>query len=206
MTRFIAILAAMLIAGSAGAVTQRASETDASGGDFSNSHRTPSVIASDILTVTGAQNRNSDIDWIVFDGFADGTERLDFTFTNEGGEWGGLHLRLKADPFKNRHDWWPLLDAWSIDGVTGARSKTVSYVLGGTTGPIHVALDFYNGNDFRNGNGLAYTIAKIVGAPEVAPMSAPAPGPSPVPVPAALPLALAGLGALGAVGWRRKRG
>lgn len=40
----------------------------------------------------------------MFDGIGEGTERLDFTFTNPGGSWGGLNLRLKYAPLKNIHD------------------------------------------------------------------------------------------------------
>lgn len=196
MTRLattIAFLAAMAFAGAAGAATLVATEIDAMGGDYSNSHRSPTVFAQDVALVTGAQNRKSDTDWLLFDGFAVGTERLEFTFSNVGGMWGGLNLRLKDEAFRNGNDWWPLLDSWSIGNVTDERSVTVSYVLNGYTGPIYVALDFYKDNDFRNGDGLGYSIARIGG--ELLPETAPAP----VPLPAGGALALAGLGALAAL-------
>lgn len=203
MTRtvtMLALLATMAFAGSAGAATVVANETDAKGGDFSNSHANPTVFAQDVALVSGTQNRKSDTDWLMFDGFAPGTERLEFTFSNPGGDWGGLNLRLKAEPFKNTHDWWPLLDSWSLDGVTDERSLTVSYVLKGYTGPIYVALDFYKDNDFRGGDGLDYTIARIGDAylPETGI------APAPVPLPAGGALALAGLAALAALRSRRR--
>ncbi len=193
MTRLataLALLTTMVLAGSAGAATVVSTETDANGGDFSNSHKTPSVFAPDVAVVTGSQNRKSDIDWLVFDGFAPGTERLDFTFTNPGGDWGGLHLRLKSEPFQNRHDWWPLLGSWSLEGVSDGRSLTVSYMLDGYTGPIHAVIDFYPGNDLGNGTGVHYSIARVGG------VTLPAPGPAPVPLPAGGALALGGLAAL----------
>lgn len=204
MTRIATIfsfVAAMAFAGAAGATTVVSSETDAKGGDFSDSHANPTVFDKDVFVVTGTQTNKADVDWMVFDGFAEGTERLDFTFSNPGGGWGGLNLRLKDAAFKNVNDWWPLMASWSIGGVSDANSVTVSYVLDGYTGPIYAALEFYKDNDFRNGNGLAYSIAKIRGGqgPELAPR----PTPAAVPVPAAGALALAGIGALAAL--RRAR-
>jgi len=194
MTRFATALALLAaLAGAASAATITATETGAAGGDYSNSHKNPTSFAQDVALVTGSQNRKSDTDWLLFDGFATGTERLEFTFTNPGGTWGGLNLRLKDDAFTKRDDWWPLLDSWSISNVTDDRAVTVSYVLNGYTGPIYVALDFYKDNDFRNGNGLDYSIARIGG--QVLPETAPAP----VPLPAGGALALAGLGALAAL-------
>ncbi len=201
ITTLFTLLAAMAFAGAANAASVVSAETDATGGDFSNSHANPTVFAQDVFVVTGAQNTKPDVDWLLFDGFATGTERLEFTFTNPGGDWGGLNLRLKDAAFKNVHDWWPLMASWSIAGVTDSRSVTVSYVLDGYTGPVYAALEFYKDNDFRNGNGLAYSIAKIGGTthPELAPL----PGPAPIPVPAAGLLALAGLGSL--IALRRSR-
>lgn len=206
MTRIATLftfVATMAFAGAAVAATVVSSETDAKGGDFSNSHATPSVFDKDVFVVTGTQSNKADVDWLMFDGFADGTERLEFTFTNPGGDWGGLNLRLKDAAFKNVNDWWPLMASWSIGGVSDANSVTVSYVLGGYTGPIYAALEFYKDNDFRGGNGLAYSIAKIGGAqgPELAPL----PMPAAVPVPAAGALALAGVGALAALRRARRK-
>jgi hypothetical protein len=192
LTTTLALIATIALSGAANAATVVASETDAKGGDFSNSHSVPTRFAQDVGLVTGAQSRKSDIDWLVFDGFAPGTERLEFTFTNPGGAWGGLNLRLKADPFKNVHDWYPLLASWSIDNVTDTRSVTVSYVLDGYTGPVYAALDFYKDNDFRGGNGLAYNVARVGDA--YLPNAAPAP--AAVPLPAGGALALGGLAAL----------
>lgn len=204
MTRIatiVTLLAALAFAGAANAATVVSSESDAKGGDFSNSHKVPTVFAKDVFRVTGAQNNKPDVDWLMFDGFEVGTERLEFTFTNPGGTWGGLNLRLKDAAFKNIHDWWPLMAQWSINGVTDDRSVTVSYVLDGYTGPIYAALEFYKDNDFRYGNGFAYSIAKVGGQrlPERAPM----PAPAAVPVPAAGLFTLAGLGAL--IALRRAR-
>ena len=188
------LVAALAVAGAAGAATVVAAETDTKGGDFSNSHANPTVFAQDVFVVMGSQNTKPDRDWLLFDGFATGTERLDFTFTNPGGDWGGLNLRLKDAAFETVHDWWPLLASWSIGGVSDTNTVTVSYILEGYTGPVYVALDFYNDNDFRNGNGLHYSISKIGRA--LHPELAPAPGPAPVPLPAPTLLALAGLGSL----------
>lgn len=197
MTRIVTIvtlLAALAFAGAANAATVVSSESDAKGGDFSNSHKVPTVFAKDVFLVAGAQNNKPDVDWLMFDGFEVGTERLELTFTNPGGTWGGVNVRLKDAAFKNINDWWPLMAQWSISGVTDDRSVTVSYVLDGYTGPIYAALEFYKDNDFRNGNGLAYSIAKIGGQqlPELAPM----PMPAAVPVPGAGLFTLAGVGAL----------
>lgn len=195
------LVATMAFASAAGAATVVSAETDAKGGDFSNSHANPTVFAKDVFAVTGTQTNKPDVDWLLFDGFETGTEALELTFSNPGGDWGGLNLRLKDAAFKNVHDWWPLLASWSISGVTDAKTVTVSYVLDGYTGPVYAALEFYKDNDFRNGNGLAYAIAKIGGnqRPELAPL----PAPSAVPVPAAGVLALAALGSL--VALRRSR-
>lgn len=196
MTRLataLALFATITLAGAAGAATITAPETGVAGGDFANSHKNPTIFAQDVALVTGSQNRKSDTDWLLFDGFAAGTERLEFTFTNPGGTWGGLNLRLKDEAFQNGNDWWPLLDSWSISNVTDERAVTVSYVLNGYTGPIYVALDFYKDNDFRNGSGVDYSIARIGG--QLLPETAPAP----VPLPAGAALALTGLGALAAL-------
>lgn len=196
----IAFVATMTLAGASGAATIVSNEIDAPGGDYSNSHANPTAFAQDVALVTGAQNRKPDVDWLLFDGFAPGTERLEFTFTNPGGGWGGLNLRLKEEAFKNVNDWWPLLDSWSISNVTDARSVTVSYVLNGYTGPIYAALDFYKDNDFGNGNGLQYSVARIGGVYQPETGAAPAA----VPLPAAGVLGLAGLAALAALRARRR--
>lgn len=194
ITTIFLLLVALAVTGPARSATIVAAEADTSGSDYSNSHANPTVFGRDVFVVTGTQTNKPDIDWLVFDGFAPGTERLEFTFTNPGGDWGGLNLRLKDAAFKNVHDWWPLLAHWSIDGVTDTNTVTVSYGLGGYTGPIHAALEFYKDNDFRNGDGLAYSIAKIGG--DRHPGLAPLPAPAAVPVPAAGLLGLAGLGSL----------
>lgn len=204
MTRFaitLTLLATMSLVGAVDAATVVANETDAKGGDYSNSHRNPTVFGQDVALVTGSQNRKSDVDWLVFDGFARGTERLEFTFTNVGGDWGGLSLRLKDEAFKHAWDSWPLLDAWYLDGISDDRSVTVSYVLDGYTGPVYARLDFYHGNDLANGTGLSYSISRIGDA--YLPEAGAAPAPVPLPAPGAL--ALAGLAALAALR-RRRRG
>ena len=189
------------VGGLAAASSVTAYETDVSGGDFSNTHNHPSVIGSDVTTVYGKQSNKPDSDWIVFDGFADGTESLDFTFTNEGGKWGGLNIRFKATEFTGKHDWWPLVFQGSFDNITDSTPLSFSYVLDGYTGPLYVALDFYQDNDFRNGNGLSYQIDKV--GRNAPPM--PAPSVSAVPLPASLPLALAGFGALAYISKRRRK-
>jgi hypothetical protein len=203
MTRIattLVLLATIAFAGGASAATIVANEIDAKGGDYSNSHKNPTVFAQDVALVTGSQNRKSDTDWLLFDGFADGTERLEFTFTNVGGDWGGLSLRLKDEAFKKPGDSWPLLGAWYLDGISDERSVTVSYVLKGYTGPIHARLDFYKGNDVSNGTGLSYGISRVGDAylPEKGI------APAPVPLPAGGALALAGLAALAALRARRR--
>jgi len=189
----LTLILAVATAGASGAATISAAESDAKGGDYSNSHANPTAFGQGVTGVTGSQNRKSDTDWLVFDAFAPEVDRLEFTFTNTGGMWGGLNLRLKDHAFENDHDWWPLLASWSIDNVTDARDVTVSYVLDGHTGPLYVALDFYKDNDFRNGNGLDYTIALIGGQP------VPETAPAPIPLPAGGALALAAVAALGAL-------
>lgn len=203
MTRIATILtlvAALACAGAAGASTVVVSESDAKGGDFSNSHANPTVFGQDVMLVTGSQNRKSDTDWLLFDGFATGTERLEFTFTNVGGNWGGLSLRLKDEAFKNARDSWPLLGAWYLDGISDERPVTVSYVLDGYTGPIFARVDFYHGNDVANGTGVSYSIARIGDTymPEAGV------SPAAVPVPAAGLFLIAGLGALAALRQTRK--
>ena len=195
----VAAAAAIGLAVPASAASVDAFETDAKGQDFGQNPNQAAVFGSDILTVSGRQNNNGDSDYLSFDSFAAGTSSLDFAFTNPGGEWGGFNIRIKTSPFKNSNDWWPLVFSDSVGGVTNASPKTISYVLDGYTGPLHVAIDFYQA-DFRNGNGLAYMITKT-GAPAG---PSPAPSPSAVPLPAGLPLVMSGLAALALLRLPRK--
>ena len=80
---------------------------------------------------------------------------------------------------------------------TTARKDGAGYVLNGHTGPLHVAIDFFDA-DFRNGNGVTYAITAR-GAPE------PAQSAAPVPLPASLPLALAGLASFAVAARLRRR-
>lgn len=181
---------AMLAAAPVAAATVVADETSVKGSDFGNNPKRAEVFGADILTVTGSQKNNRDSDFLTFDGFADGTESLDFVFTNPGGAWGGFNIRIKEDPFRNKHDWWPLAFWTTESGVSDSNPVKISFALNGYTGPLHVALDFFHA-DFRNGNGIQYTISKTGGV-----LPSPGPAPAPVPLPAALPLAAAGLGSL----------
>jgi hypothetical protein len=195
MKMLLTTLAALAIAGAANASSYNAYETDQAGGDFSNAYTQPSVISGGVTSVFGSQRNKPDVDWIMFEGFTAGTTKLDFLFTNDGGAWGGLNLRIKKSPFTSKNDWWPLAYSQSISNVTDSNPLSFSFILDGYTGPLHMVFDFYKDNDFKNGNGLGYQIT-AVGGPTTALGAAPALSPSPVPLPPGLPLALAGLGAL----------
>jgi len=206
MTRKHTVIALVLAAAAAFALpataaTYTAHETDAKGGDFGHNTQQAGYIGANIETVFGVQNRRNDVDLLTFDGFADGTEALDFTFTNPGGDWGGFNLRIKTEPFKNKNDWWPLVFSGTYGNVTDSTPEKISYALEGYTGKLYVAIDFFDA-DFRNGNGLNYAITKrgFAPAPPQPPLTAP------VPVPAALPLGLAGIAALAGLRRLRRRG
>ena len=190
-----------LVAGLAAAVPAAAatlSESAAPEGDFGNAPARAALVAMDVDSVTGGQASRNDSDFLSFAGFLPGTESLDFTFTNPGGAWGGFNIRLKTTPFQNPHDWWPLAFWETVPKVTDSQPKTISYVLNGYTGPLHVAIDFFDA-DFRNGHGVSYAIAARR-PPE------PAQPAAPVPLPAALPLALAGLASFAVAARLRRRG
>ena len=179
------------------AVAATLSEAGVSGGDFGNAPARATLVAADVETVTGSQTSRIDSDFLSFSGFRPGTRSLDFTFTNPGGAWGGFNIRLKTTPLQNPQDWWPLAFWETVPKVTDSQPKTISYVLNGHTGPLHVAIDFFDA-DFRNGNGVSYTI-NARGAPE------PAQSAAPVPLPASLPLALAGLASFAVAARLRRR-
>jgi len=192
--RAVALALVALSATAAGAATIDAFEAEARGGDFGQNHRQAALFGPGTGAVHGRQSTQGDSDYLGFTGFAAGTERVDFRFTNAGGAWGGFNLRLKEGAFSNRNDWWPLAHAETVGSVTGDRPATISYVLDGYTGPLHMAIDFFNA-DFRGGDGLDYSIT-VHGA---------TPAPAPIPLPGGLALALAGLGALAGLAIARRR-
>lgn len=175
-----------------------ADEADRHGRDFGENPNQAEVFGSSIQTVYGRQNHNRDSDFLTFEGFTAGTTSLDFLFTNDG-DWGGFNIRIKTSAFKNKNDWYPLVYSGSFDGVNAGNPKKISYVLDNYTGPLHVAIDFYNA-DYRNGNGLSYTISTF--QQSNTPNNNPAPAPR-VPLPAGFPLAATGLAALLLVARRR---
>lgn len=191
----LAIAAAMTCAVPVAAATL--SESAVASADFGDKPEKSTVLAADVVSVTGGQKNRNDSDYLTFSGFAPGTESLDFSFTNEGGMWGGFNIRIKASPFQNAYDWWPLLYSETVPRVTDDMPKTISYVLNGHTGPLHVAIDFFDA-DFRQGRGLSYTVTARA-APE------PAQPAAPVPLPGALPLALTGLGSFAVAARLRRR-
>ena len=162
------LAAALAIALALPAMAATVNEADAGHGDFGNNPNQAAVFGMGTDLVTGTQKTNGDKDYLTFEAFASGAEAIDFVFTNPGGTWGGFNFRLKADPFKNSNDWNQLLYSASVDGVTDSTPKTISYVLNGYTGPLHVAIDFFNA-DYRNGGGLVYNITTRYAAPSPAP-------------------------------------
>lgn len=191
----LAVLAAM--AGAVPAAAATLSESAVTSADFGDNPEKATLLAADVVSVTGGQKNRNDSDYLTFSGFAPGTESLDFSFTNAGGMWGGFNLRIKAAPFKNAHDWWPLVYSETVPRVTDSMPKAISYVLNGYTGPLHVAIDFFDA-DFRQGRGLSYAVTARA-TPE------PAQPTAPVPLPGALPLALAGLGSFAVAARLRRR-
>lgn len=208
MKHFIGIIFAALMATSASAATMSSDEAFADKGDFGGTPQKASVFGSDIVSVTGAQNKQNDVDFLTFSGFADGTLSLDFVFTHEDGKSGKLDFVLQREEFKNKYSWPdsyhnPGFYTESISGLDDDSAHKVSYVLDGYTGPLYVALRFYDSDAFYGKNkrdvGIMYTASSISGFP-----GGPSLAPAPVPLPTALPLALAGLGALAALRARRK--
>ncbi|PWR02254.1 hypothetical protein DKT77_11885 [Meridianimarinicoccus roseus] len=208
MKHIVITLIAALFSTGVSAATLPASEASDPNGDFAGNPASAPVFSSDVRLVTGAQNKQNDIDFLTFDGFAEGTLSLDFVFTHPGGKNGKLDFLLQREAFKNKHSWPdhyhnPGHYTESISGLDGDSAHKVSYVLDGYTGPIHVALRFYDSDAFYGRDkrplGVIYT-AERVGAV----MPAPAPSPAPVPLPAGLPLALAGIGALAALRTRSR--
>ncbi|MEV8467837.1 VPLPA-CTERM sorting domain-containing protein [Fluviibacterium sp. DFM31] len=194
---FLAVFAALFL-GAAPVVAATVVADEAVSGEFGNNPNQSAVFGKDVGTVIGGQKNNGDSDFLFFDGFEDGTTSLDFSFTNVGGNWGGLNLRIKDEAFKNKNDWWSLEFGASYDKISDSTPLKISFALDGYTGPLAVAVDFFNA-DFKNGNGVSYVITKSGGLP-------PSNAPAPIPLPAGLPLAATGLGALVlARRFRRKR-
>lgn len=184
---FLAAFSALTL-GAAPVVAATVVADEAVLGEFGNNPKQSAIFDKDVGTVIGGQKNNGDSDFLFFDGFEDGTTSLDFTFTNVGGDWGGLNLRIKDKAFKNKNDWWPLEFSGTYAGLTDSNPLKISFALDGYTGPLAVAIDFFHA-DFKNGNGVGYVITKAGGLP-------PSTAPAPIPLPAGLPLIASGLGAL----------
>lgn len=206
MKHFIGIIFAALLATSASAATMSSDEASTENGDFSDNPDKASAFGSDIVYVTGAQNKQNDVDFLTFSGFANGTLSLDFVFTHEDGQSGKLDFVLQREEFKNKNAWPdsyhnPGYYTETISGLDNDSSHKVSYVLDGYTGPIYIALRFYDSDAFYGQNkrdvGVTYAASSFAGASGVS-------APAPVPLPAALPLALVGIGALIVLRARRR--
>lgn len=199
------LAAAFALATPAGAATL--DEARVPGGDFSGVFTAPTVIGADVRRITGGQARpdgwRNDVDVLMFDGFAAGTERLDIRFTNPLGGWGGYNLRIKTSAFAGQWDWYPL--ALKDGGkVSDGAGREVSFAIADPDAPLWLAMEFFDA-DFQSGGGVRYDIALAGGEGSDSTTGRGDGAPSVVPLPPAGALMLAGLGALGLLR-RRRRG
>ncbi|MBK5926817.1 hypothetical protein [Rhodobaculum claviforme] len=204
MTTKILLVAAVALATGAPVAAATLDERTLPGSDFSDVFDRPTVIGADVQTVLGGQQftlMGTDSDYLMFEGFADGVERLDFRITNPLGGWGGFNLRFKDSPFTSAHDWWPLVGHVEVSRVIDGAPQEFSFDLSGITGPLYLAFDFFSA-DFTSGSGVRYEITQVGGGgtrgPEIMP--------SAIPLPPAGGLMLAGLGLLGLMRIRKRRG
>jgi hypothetical protein len=188
VVRSTVIAAVLAITGPAAAVTLH--EADLPGGAFSGQWNAPSVLAADILSVsgTGASGHN---DFFVFTGLPAGAQTLTFTFAAPDGigysySAGGA-IRVSSAPFR----WgWDGADAGTFGTGFWAPTATVQLPLGEAfAGPLYVGLYFTHGSD------LAYAISTDAAA--VSP-------PSVVPLPGAGLMLLSALVGAGVIAARRR--